>query len=100
MILVQVAEIFTKIGAPSTTYQGLEELYEFLAANPTVPMEQLMSETSDGFKRYIRKGLTKVRAQLLTPTSAWLGLRSRLYLSILQLDVQRKCKHMLHCTLS
>jgi hypothetical protein len=58
---VQVTETFNKIGMPNTSMMGLETLYNLLEENPSFPVEDLLSRTSEPFRQYISKGLHKVR---------------------------------------
>jgi hypothetical protein len=58
--LVQVTETFNKIGMPNTSMMGLETLYNLLEENPSFPVEDLLSRTSEPFRQYISKGLHKV----------------------------------------
>lgn len=57
---LQVTETFNKIGTPNTSMMGLETLYNLLEENPSFPVEDLLSRTSEPFRQYISKGLYKV----------------------------------------
>lgn len=60
MLHMQVTETFNKIGMHNTTMMGLETLYNLLEENPSFPVEDLLSRTSEPFRQYISKGLQKV----------------------------------------
>jgi cytoskeleton-associated protein 5 len=56
----EVMECFQKIGTLSTTSEGLERLYDLLADNPNMPIDELLKRTSDQFQKYINRGIEKV----------------------------------------
>ena len=58
----RLAGIFKKIGEKATTARGLEELYDFSTAHPTVDIQPHLARTSGAFQNYIKRGLGKVEA--------------------------------------
>lgn len=59
----ELAIIFRKIGEKATTSEGLENLYDFKATNPSVDVGKHLAKTSDAFRLYIERGLKRVEMQ-------------------------------------
>lgn len=59
----QLARIFKMIGGKTTTDEGIEALYRFQMANPSVDLAPHLAKTSVQFRQYIERGLQRVSAQ-------------------------------------
>jgi cytoskeleton-associated protein 5 len=60
---VLLAAIFRKIGDKNTSMEGIEELYDFRADNPSIDITPHIAKTSDAFQLYIQRGLAQVEAR-------------------------------------
>lgn len=58
----ELAGIFKMIGEKATTADGLERLYDFSNAHPSVDIQPHLARTSSAFQNYIKRGLAKVGA--------------------------------------
>lgn len=63
-VKARLANIFKKIGDKASTELGLQELWQFQQEHPETDLTPHLARTSDQFRQYIQRGLTKVERRM------------------------------------
>lgn len=63
-VKARLANIFKKIGDKASTETGLQELWQFQQDHPSTDLTPHLARTSDQFRHYIQRGLSKVERRM------------------------------------
>jgi len=61
--VMDLAEIFRKIGSRENTKEGLVELYDFLEKHPDTDLNPFLAKSSQFFQNYIDRGLKSIKQE-------------------------------------